>query len=139
MEIFSKKSIGRIYKEKPPEGKISKKIKTLPPGEIARIKAAEINKEVSAMNKSMFDKENNVEIEILFHEYKDGIFSCVVEVKKDGKIVKVNNPFNFYNPPLKVHDGTFRKEGNIDVQNFVESPADAIREILFQAILPKIK
>lgn len=72
----------------------------------------------------------------------DKVFSVFVVVEKGGVEV-LRDTFQFVNPPLMVPDGTFRTEvtergSEIQVQNLVEDPVEALRQMLIEAIKRQI-
>lgn len=83
-----------------------------------------------------------------WYDEDKGLLSVIVEhaTTSDGIIVlPINNPYQFVNPPLKIGDGTFRKEPHplkaadsslpdIDVENMVENASLAFQRIVCEAV-----
>ena len=68
-----------------------------------------------------------------------GAVEVIISAKRDGKELRVNNPYLFYNPPIKVADGTKRTEiledgTEILVDNFEVNPKKALEEIIIQTL-----
>lgn len=62
-----------------------------------------------------------------------------VSATRNGKVIPIDNPLIFINPPIKVPDGTVHIEQNIDgvdieVDNYKEDPQEALKEIVYQVI-----
>lgn len=62
-----------------------------------------------------------------------------IQAVKNGKNLFVDNPLIFINPPIKVPDGTYHIEQNlegndIEVDNFKEDPAEALKEVIYQVV-----
>lgn len=69
-----------------------------------------------------------------------GYFECQVRAEKDGESLPLDNPYRFINPPIKVPDGTWRKEwvtgGEvIDVENEHEDIEEALRTMVYDAVV----
>lgn len=78
-------------------------------------------------------------IEIVSKEEVDGLLKVVVTAEEGGKALKLNNPYFFKNPPIKVPDGTKRTESiegtDVELDNFKIDPEAALREIIYQTIV----
>ena len=103
-------------------------------------KAKELAKQkFDRVNDIDFEKDNiKIKIETLTYT-TSGAVEAIISAKRDGKELRVNNPYLFYNPPLKVPDGTKKieilKDGTeILVDNFEVNPKKALEEIIIQTI-----
>lgn len=82
--------------------------------------------------------KNGMSINILNVEEDNNRLKVECEVTQDGKITPYVGAdcLYFVNPPIKVPDGTYRKEVSditgeeYDVENTVEDPAKALKEII---------
>lgn len=65
--------------------------------------------------------------------------------ERNGTALKVDNPYQFENPPIKHHDGTWRQELDPrtnemhDVPNMVEDPLSTLQRIIVDAVLSVAK
>jgi hypothetical protein len=73
----------------------------------------------------------------------------VLALTADGEVIPgLDNPYLFDRPPIKVTDGTWRKETvtqpdgatvDVDVPNMVEDPAGALRQVITQVVLSQAR
>ena len=64
------------------------------------------------------------------------IVEVVVYAERDGIPLPLDNPYQFYNPPLKVHDGTYHKNIELnDVPNFAEDVLSSLHAIVVDSVL----
>ena len=68
---------------------------------------------------------------------KGNMLEVSVKATKGNKEILLDNPLQFVNPPIKVHDGTYRVEKDndgYDVErlNYKEDPQEAFKEIIHQ-------
>lgn len=103
--------------------------------ERAVIKASELAKV------ELFDfKLDGYEVELFNLHEENGLLTVTVEASKDGKMLVLDNPFQFQNPPIMVSDGTYYKVRNditgkeIKLPNSVENPEQALKEIIINTI-----
>lgn len=72
------------------------------------------------------------------------MLSLVVSVTRNGQPVPIDGDLRFYNPPVMVPDGTTRTVqddfGNdIVLNNFVEAPRLALRQIIVDALIGQLQ
>lgn len=71
---------------------------------------------------------------------ENGLLVVDLRVFKNGVELSLSNPFQFKNPPIMVHDGTYHKGIDSitgleeDRPNFVENPEQALKEIIVNAV-----
>lgn len=112
------------------------------------IKACKTAKEKQELKNREFKKiktpfmyaVDGLDIEIL--SIKDGekeTLEVQLNVFKNGEIINVNAPFLFKNPPVKVPNGTFRKELVDGEEKDIENTGLNILEALKRFVLDTIK
>jgi len=113
-----------------------------------KIKACKNAKEKYKLKNKEFEKiecpfsysVDGLDIEVLSVKGNDkDILEIQLNVEKDGVILDVNAPFLFQNPPVKIPNGTFRKEIVYEEKQDVENTEVNITEALKQFVLDTIK
>lgn len=73
------------------------------------------------------------------------VLEMVVSVTRNGKPVAIDGHLRFVNPPIKVPDGTFNMTGvtptgeAIRRENTVESPREALRKMVLDAVVGQLR
>ncbi len=112
------------------------------PKTISKSKAEILSKIFIARENAIMGKRKflykGYKIEIISKEEVDGLLKVVVRAESNGKALKLNNPYMFKNPPIKVPDGTKRTETiegvDVELDNFKIDPEAALKEIILQTI-----
>ena len=72
-----------------------------------------------------------------------GLLTINPIASKDGVEIKLNTPYKFQNPPVKIKDGTKRKEmmegKEVELDNFKVDLEGALKEFVGQVVLTQIK
>ena len=118
------------YAEKPVKTKLEEDLDKLS----IKDRAKEKVKELVKIGKKSFNK-NGYDIEIVEIRLKDDLLKVVVEVKKNENIITgIETEYLYKNPPLKISNGTYRIENEIDIENFEVNIEEALKSIVAQTV-----
>jgi hypothetical protein len=124
----------RIYKDKLPEGKIEKILKINPHNKHHEIKAKEHAKCI--LSPYVLNGIRVTPVEQPHIDYRGRLsVSVIAQDSTTNQLLYVDNPLQYVNPPIKVADGTWRKENGIEIENMKEDVYQALKEIIVQTIL----
>ena len=121
---YELKEIGNLIKDKPAK-------------ERAEIKAKELAK--TDLQDGSFSL-NGYDVQVIEQGTKGSLLWVKLTASKDGQPVNVGDGiFEYRNPPIMVHDGSYHKQLNRfgiedDVPNYVEDPQMALKSIIVETI-----
>jgi len=136
----------RVYREKPAAGAIETALSRLDVRERSIARALHFRNAAETIWKGekSFDLDG-VRVEFTAPPKMDGNrVTFYVRAFIGRRELPVDNPYIFVNPPTMVPDGTWRKEPaergeERDVQNFRESPDEALKAVLMDAVRGKAR
>lgn len=135
--------MAKAYGPKPPKGQIERELEKLGPDE-RRVRKAEVF--ASLKSGSFTFQRDNIRFTLSNWERKGNVFRVHATAADSNGALPLHdtdNPFEFVNPPLMVPTGTWRKENvngqEVDVPNVEESPLEALRIIVFEAVTTRAR
>lgn len=89
-------------------------------------------------------EDTGIRIKIVESQVIGDLLDLKIEAKKDGKLIDIDGHLRYFNPPLKVGNGTFVKKedefGNeYDEENMEYNPKEAIKQCIIQTIKGQLK
>lgn len=132
----------KIYAEKPDITELELRLKSLDKTDDFH---KEKNKEFFKIKLPMEYSYEGIDLKIIACQESIVLGEIALIVDVSVPSLDYSHSFNFINPPVKVHNGTYRKEiipGTsklIDMKNFKVDILEALKEIVGQAIVLEIK
>lgn len=69
----------------------------------------------------------------------------IIEAKQNGEILNIDNHLRYFNPPVKIPNGTYHREldettkEELDISNFEYNPKEAIKQCIIHTLNGQIK
>lgn len=134
----------KVYAPKPPKGQHETALESLPKEQHAAYRADALSKVKLPKTFTLDGVTVTITAGPRLHENGKWL-EVELTAKRGGVALRVDNPYQFENPPIKHHDGTFRLEASLrtgefrDVRNTVENPSGVLQRIIVDAVLSVVQ
>lgn len=134
----------KIYAPKPAKGDIEKELDKLPKDQHGAYKAGVLAKVKLPKTFTLDGVTVTITAGPRLHENGKWV-EVELTAERGGVALRVDNPYQFENPPVMHHDGTWRQEISaihnsvVDVPNMAERPAETLQRIIVDAVLRAVQ